>query len=270
MWAPEKLERHIAHLRCSPDVGISFSYSVFMDEHGNPLGTYQRYGAGEVTAAHCICQNPIGNGSNAVVRAEVFRARNGSPADARAKEHLFDEELRQAEDFELWVRIAATTTWKIQRIPWPLTLYRLHRGGLSSDVILQRHYHMCALVKIHSYAPDLAQTYRTRSIAYLYWHLGRILLDQGRASDARTSVRCALTYDPSTFRLNEFLLSVAVAMLSVTPPALFRLCFRHASRIFARWQEWRMHGEQARRAIVPERDKGHEESPARAEQQVGL
>ena len=32
IWEPEKLERHVAHLRSSPGVGVSFCYSVFVDE----------------------------------------------------------------------------------------------------------------------------------------------------------------------------------------------------------------------------------------------
>ena len=40
-WAPDKLEKHIAHLERSPSVGISYGPSAFMDENGDRLGLYQ-------------------------------------------------------------------------------------------------------------------------------------------------------------------------------------------------------------------------------------
>ena len=42
LWSPEKLEKHVAHLRSDPQVGISFAGSRMIDENGKPLGIDQK------------------------------------------------------------------------------------------------------------------------------------------------------------------------------------------------------------------------------------
>jgi hypothetical protein len=46
----------------------------------------------------------------------------------------FDENLRQSEDIELWIRIALKTKWQFEGIDTPLTYYRVNHAGLSADV----------------------------------------------------------------------------------------------------------------------------------------
>jgi hypothetical protein len=53
-------------------VGVSYGYSIFIDEHGQRMGGYQIHGVEPTGAADCLVANPIGNGSNAVMRTAVF------------------------------------------------------------------------------------------------------------------------------------------------------------------------------------------------------
>ncbi|MEO1186284.1 MAG: glycosyltransferase family 2 protein, partial [Cyanobacteria bacterium J06636_27] len=100
IWLPEKLEKHVEHLNSSPTVGISFCYSAFINEQGNSTGICQKprklY---DITPSYVLCRNPVGNGSAAVIRREVFE-------DIKFQDNLydtledfyFDERLRRAED----------------------------------------------------------------------------------------------------------------------------------------------------------------------------
>ncbi|NES42262.1 glycosyltransferase family A protein, partial [Moorena sp. SIO2C4] len=59
LWVPEKLEKHVLHQETSPHVGVSFSYSAFIDETGSPLGIYQIAKTKDITTDYIMCRNPI-------------------------------------------------------------------------------------------------------------------------------------------------------------------------------------------------------------------
>ncbi|MCU0565412.1 MAG: glycosyltransferase family 2 protein [Oculatellaceae cyanobacterium Prado106] len=72
LWHPEKLAQHVAHLENSPEVGVSFCRSAFIDEAGESLGIYQITKLEDITLLDLLCRTPIGNGSVPVMRREVF------------------------------------------------------------------------------------------------------------------------------------------------------------------------------------------------------
>src|ERR1700733_6807389 len=72
VWAPEKLDRHIAHLRKRPDVGISYAGANLINEAGRTLGVHQRPVLYGVTPRQVFCGRVIRNGSVPVFRREVL------------------------------------------------------------------------------------------------------------------------------------------------------------------------------------------------------
>lgn len=159
LWRPEKLKRHVDHLDANPGLGISYSASEFMDEMGDSLHLYQKPKLHGITAAHVYCRNPIGNGSAAVIRATMLSelgikhivddkvecidgaSVNGSDplvsnegGDEHIEMHYFDENLRQSEDIEFWVRAALDSSWQFEGLGEALTLYRVNQGGLSANL----------------------------------------------------------------------------------------------------------------------------------------
>jgi glycosyltransferase involved in cell wall biosynthesis len=143
LWTPDKLEKHVAHLERSPQVGVSFSYSAFINETGNLTGIYQiPRRIRQITPEYALCRNPVGNGSAAVIRRQVFEAI-GYTDDLHGvpETHYFDERLKYAKadatDLECWTRIATHTAWKLEGIPEALTFYRVNAGGLSAHAMTQ-------------------------------------------------------------------------------------------------------------------------------------
>jgi glycosyltransferase involved in cell wall biosynthesis len=174
LWLPEKLEKHLQHLESSPQVGISFSRSEFIDSEDRSIGTYQMPKLKNITAAHLLCRNPIGNGSSPVIRCEVF-------ADIKFQDNLygivedfyFDELFRQSEDIECWIRIAIATNWQIEGIPEALTLYRVNLEGLSADISKQLISWEKVIEKTYSYAPELVSRWEKVARAYQLRYLAR-------------------------------------------------------------------------------------------------
>jgi glycosyltransferase involved in cell wall biosynthesis len=188
LWVPNKLEKHLEHLRKFPEVGISFSRSEFIDEEGESLGNYQMPKLSDITASHLLFQNPIGNGSAAVVRREVLDSICYKPQVQMGEANeiwYFDETLRRAEDIDCWLRVSILTSWKIEGIPEALTLYRINSKGLSADLYSQLQSWEQVIEKTRSYAPDLIDQWMLLAKAFQLKYLARQAI---RYQDGKTAV----------------------------------------------------------------------------------
>jgi glycosyltransferase involved in cell wall biosynthesis len=185
LWLPEKLEKHVAHLDSSPKVGVSFSCSTFINDEGQPLGLYQIPKLKDITLPHVLCRNPIGNGSAAVIRREVFEAiKFQDNLHGTVEDFYFDEHFRQSEDIECWVRISIKTDWQIEGIPEALTLYRVNSGGLSANMLKQLDSWEKVIEKTRSYAPEIITQWETLARAYQLRYLARRAVRQQDSSMA--------------------------------------------------------------------------------------
>lgn len=174
VWQPHKLEKHVAHLDSDPSIGISFSRSAFIDQDGNSLDTYQMPKLDNIDTPHLMCRNPVGNGSAPVIRRETLDDI-AFKSDIHQSEELyyFDESFRQSEDIECWIRISATTEWKIRGLNEALTLYRLNAGGLSANIPKQLATWESVIAKTATYAPKLVEEHGGLAKAYQLRYLSR-------------------------------------------------------------------------------------------------
>ncbi|NET52189.1 MAG: glycosyltransferase family 2 protein, partial [Merismopedia sp. SIO2A8] len=174
LWHPQKLEKHVCHLQNSPNVGVSYSSSAFIDDDNNPLGIYQMPKLLNISIGHIICRNPIGNGSAPVIRREVLDAiafqenRYG-----QVETFFFDDGFRSCEDLECWFRIATQTDWAFEGLPDVLTLYRINPGGLSANLANHLSHWERVIEKTRSYAPEIIGQWENRARAYLLRYLAR-------------------------------------------------------------------------------------------------
>ncbi|MGY6530570.1 MAG: glycosyltransferase family 2 protein [Cyanobacterium sp.] len=156
MWKPDKLLKHVEHLKTHPQVGVSFCRSAFIDNQDQLLGTYQMPQLENITAEHLLYENSIGNGSAPVIRKEVFEEICFQDNRHGEKENFyFDEDFRRSEDLECWLRIVLQTSWKIEGFSDTLTLYRVNQEGLSANVFKQLASWEQVINKTRLYAPDL-------------------------------------------------------------------------------------------------------------------
>lgn len=177
LWVPEKLEKHVEHLESSPAVGVSFSRSTFIDEADNPIGIYQMSKLKEITPLDLLCRTPIGNGSVAFIRREVFE-------DIKFQDNLYgtvenfyfddDRQLHPSEDVECWLRIAIQTNWLLEGLAEPLTLYRVNPEGFSAKLLKKLKSWERMLEKAHAYTPpELMAQWEKPAMAYQLRHLAR-------------------------------------------------------------------------------------------------
>jgi glycosyltransferase involved in cell wall biosynthesis len=174
LWLPEKLEKLVNHLERSPQVGVAFSRSAFIDEAGNPLGTYQMPKLRGITAPYLLCRNPIGNGSAPLIRREVFEdIKYEAILYETLEDFYFDDQFRQSEDIECWIRIVLQTNWHIEGIPDALTLYRVNSESLSANVMKQLDSWEKVIEKTRTYAPEVVAKWESTARAYQLRYLAR-------------------------------------------------------------------------------------------------
>ncbi|MCK8043288.1 glycosyltransferase [Shewanella sp. 1CM18E] len=241
MWHAEKLQQHVAHLDGAPEVGISFSRSLFMDYNGDKTQFYQMPQLNSIDAKHLLCRNPVGNGSAPILRKETlsdiqYRGATG---------HLcyFDETFRQSEDIECWLRIITTTHWQIEGIPAPLTFYRLNEQGLSADLVKQYQSWEKMIDKARGYAPRLLEQYEKKARAFQLRYIARQAIRNKNGQQAVKHFHQALKTCPSILQAEtgRTLATMAAAYsLRLLPLSIYNQIESAAQSVLGRIQSARI------------------------------
>jgi len=124
-WSPQFLETSLATLTAAPPtVGGTFCAFRYIDENGRSLGKTQTarpgdYDAERTLSGHC----PQGNGSCLLIRKSCFDEAG-----------LFDEDLFNCVDFDMWMRIHLRSATPLFRfLAAPLVDWRTRPGAISSN-----------------------------------------------------------------------------------------------------------------------------------------
>jgi len=119
-WLPEKLAKQVDIFNKRPDVGMVFTEHCTFDKYNKivdkSLGKREKLMRGDIVRN--IFSNSYLTTSTVMVRKEVLD-----------KVGLFEEQLRGAEDDNLWMRIAME--YPIEMIDDALVRYRITEGSLS-------------------------------------------------------------------------------------------------------------------------------------------
>ena len=135
LWAPEKLERHLEFMRANPDYAISQTNETWIrnGRRVNP-GMRHRKRSGDffVDSLRTCLVSP----SAVLMRKELFDSIGG-----------FDEDMRAAEDYDLWLRIQLEH--EIGLLDEPLTTRRGgHPDQLSATTPAIDRFRILALAKL--------------------------------------------------------------------------------------------------------------------------
>ena len=125
-WLPRKLARQVAALEGSPDAVACFTRAVIVGTDGRPTGerwAELRAGlhAGSALTTLLYEANPIPTSSMLLRRAALVQAGG------------FASPVRVAEDWDLWLRLAAGGGAFVC-LAETLVRYRRHPGGLTADI----------------------------------------------------------------------------------------------------------------------------------------
>jgi glycosyltransferase involved in cell wall biosynthesis len=227
-WSEEKLARHINHLNSKPDVGISYCPSLFVDGDSKLMGIGQFPKLQRISKKDIFCRNPVGNGSAAVIRRSLLNEMVLNTEDKHQpganRKCVFDEELRQSEDIELWLRIALSGKWKFEGINTPLTYYRVNEGGLSANLDQQYSNWCIAMNKNNKGNERFFKGYLSLARAYQLRYLARRAIRSGNGWTAIKLVHQAL-FSNAKIVIEEparTLVTYACALICVLPHSIYQ------------------------------------------------
>lgn len=225
LWHPQKLEMHFKHLQLNPQVGISYSASEFMDEQGNKLRIGQYPKLNDVSAKDVFCRNPIGNGSAPVIRKSLLNCMaRRVPGDDAVRTEYFDENMRQSEDVEFWLRVALKTTYKFEGIGQALTYYRINMSGLSANLDKQYASWLYSVEQNKKLDPKFIQKWFTLASAYQKRYLARRAVQARNAKAACKLMLEALVQDTRvlTEEPKRTIVTIACAVLCSLPKKVYQ------------------------------------------------
>jgi glycosyltransferase involved in cell wall biosynthesis len=222
-WAKEKLACHVNHLNSHPNVGVSYCPSLFVNEQGVLMGIGQYPKLKHVTAKDVFCRNPVGNGSAPVLRRRLLHEVS-FVCSKTARKCIFDEQLRQSEDIELWIRIALHAKWDFAGIATPLTYYRVNDGGLSANLAKQYASWCLAVNKNIAGNEKFFTRHLALARAYQLRYLARRAAHSGDGWNAIKLIHKAFVTHAGII-IEEPLRSLATygcALISILPRSIYR------------------------------------------------
>jgi glycosyltransferase involved in cell wall biosynthesis len=222
VWHPDKAARHLALMELDASIGLTFSYSAYLDESGAPTGQLLVTRCGQPTAYDLVVRNHVGNGSTPIVRRECFE-RAG----------LFDETLRSCEDVEMWVRLSVLTPFTLRLIPEPLTGYRVRPGSLTVSFDNFLAASRLAVQRFQQYLPGVTPRIAERSYAETLRIASRKALSNGQVTLSRSLFLQALHYAPDLVVRDARALGMGILHLLalVLPPRVQTVPYRLLRRL---------------------------------------
>ena len=120
LWEPTKLEQQVACLEASPEVGLVHTAIRYINEEGSEIGRVLRSSGNGNVWEQVVLHMLIRCGSTPLIRRECFDEVG-----------VFDPKLDFAEDWDMWIRIAARYHFTV--INQPLVAYRQHKTNMTKN-----------------------------------------------------------------------------------------------------------------------------------------
>jgi glycosyltransferase involved in cell wall biosynthesis len=193
IWQADKLERHLGAMLAHPTVGFSCSNyrtispgwpdSVHFDQYrDNPGMWFDRPMPATQAYRQLIHGNFVGTCSNVIARRDLL-------VDAG----LFNVGLRQAEDYDLWLRCAERTDFLLLS---DVLLDKVgHDSNLTNNLVETWQYHEQVLVALRDSEAVLVRGLRDevrRELSTVRYIIGNRLFNRGQARAAFTYFGAAL------------------------------------------------------------------------------
>ena len=187
-WLPNKLSKQVPLLLENPELGVVYGDIILIDNEGNrkPASPVQRH-SGQITAK-LLVDNFVTFNTTLIPRP-VMERMNG-----------FDESLRMAIDYDLWLRISLD--YDFLYVPDTFVEYRIWEGQMSNRTGERMENFFKLLEKFIREHPDrISKAEADHSWAHSLTTNANWLSSVGRKQEARQHYRKALSHRPQDLRL---------------------------------------------------------------------
>ncbi|ARV57623.1 glycosyl transferase family A [Nostocales cyanobacterium HT-58-2] len=188
-WTLDKLEAQLKALQANPQAAVAYSWVDYIDESNQFVRSGNHITMTGDVYEKLLIHNVLENGSNPLIRKYAFSEVGD-----------FDQELSPAEDWDMWIRLAAR--YHFVAVPSPQVLYRISPNSLSTNVLKMEVASLRCIEKAFHQAPASLQHLKKSSLAFLYSNLTFYALGSISRQKGMNSIRFfwyAIRYGPSRF-----------------------------------------------------------------------
>lgn len=158
LWTVDKLEAQFNAMQRNPEAAVAYSWT----DHINELGQFVRRGS-HINLTGNVYEkllelNFLENGSNALICKQALLEVGG-----------FDESLAAAEDWDIFLRLAARYEFVV--VSCPQILYRVSPTSMSTKLEKQEAATLQVIEKAFTHAPEYLQILKKRTKSHLYKYL---------------------------------------------------------------------------------------------------
>ena len=211
LWHPENLEKQVqCLLQAEPSVGLTYAWSVDIDEDDLPTGGIRASGIAGKVYKTLICHNFLGNSSASVIRRACLEKVGGYSCRLR------EQNAQGCEDWDLYLRIAEHYQFRV--VPEFLIGYRKIFSSMSGDLQSMAKSHTLMLQSVRQKHPEIFGVFYRLSCSSFYIYLAR------------------QSYQYTNYRNTLFWLQQALKADFITPPwryGLYILTIKSCWGLFA-------------------------------------
>lgn len=219
LWTPDKLEAQFQALQNNPHAALAYSWTDFIDESSQFIHTGSHLTVNGNAYAHLLLVNFLENGSNPLIRQPILTQVAG-----------FDESLSAAEDWDLWLRLAAN--YPFVCVPKPQILYRVSLTSMTANVTRQKRETLKVIKRAFAQAPESLNYIKQPSMANLYKYFTFKVLEgypaRQNGLQASQFLAQALINDPTLLH-KRVIWKVILKIIIVTllPAQLAQICLNY-------------------------------------------
>jgi glycosyltransferase involved in cell wall biosynthesis len=193
LWTKDKLEMQLNALKESPEAGLAYSWTCFMDvdEQGEAVSFLRspEYAFAGDVYQQLLIGDFIHSGSNTLIRYQAIQAAGE-----------FEPTLKSCEDWDYWLRIAARFHFVV--VPKYQILYRRTPGGMSSKVEVMKEASLISIERAYNAAPKELQYLKKYTLTNFHRYCASLYLQHRNnnlgIAEARQHLFCAIGLQPKT------------------------------------------------------------------------
>ncbi|AFY58652.1 glycosyl transferase [Rivularia sp. PCC 7116] len=214
LWTLDKLESQLKALQSTPQAAVAYSWVDYINAEGEFLHNGNHITINGDAYKQMLVENVLENGSNPLIIREALIQVGG-----------FNQSLTPAEDWDMWLRLAAR--YEFVTVPSPQILYRTLSHSGSTNVLKMEKVCSQLIEQAFNRAPASVQYLKKRASGILYYYLIHKSLESNNSSQnsiaAMRFFYNTIRYDASVWQWRIMLKTIIrISTLFLLSPLLYQ------------------------------------------------
>lgn len=158
LWTPNKLELQLKALQDNPQAAVAYSWSDWIDESGHFLRSGGHITVNGKAYEKLLLRDFIESGSNPLIRKQALDEVG-----------CFEQSVTPAEDWDMWLRLAAI--YEFVTVEVPQILYRISPNSASFNIVKMEAGSLKVIERVFAQAPESLQDLKRETLASRYNYL---------------------------------------------------------------------------------------------------